>query len=93
MNNHVTVLQIDANALEHNLNYVKQKLQPQTKVMVVVKAFGYGSDAVQVASFLQDKVDYFAVAYTHEGEILRKAGIDTPILVLPPSNSEYSTTC
>jgi alanine racemase len=84
MNNHVTVLEIDGNALEHNLNYFKQKLQPTTKILAVVKAFGYGSDGVQVAEFLKDKVDYFAVAYAHEGIALREAGIKTPILVLHP---------
>lgn len=84
MNNHVTVLEIDGNALEHNLNYFKQKLKPETKILAVVKAFGYGSDGVQVAKFLEDKVDYFAVAYTHEGIALREADIETPILVLHP---------
>ena len=68
MNNHVTVLEIDGNAIAHNLNYFKQKLRPETKTLAVVKAFGYGSDGVKVASFLQDKVDYFAVAYAHEQE-------------------------
>ncbi|MFQ3296498.1 MAG: alanine racemase [Polaribacter sp.] len=84
MNNHVTVLEIDGKALAHNLNYFKQKLQPETKILAVVKAFGYGSDGVQVAKFLEDKVAYFAVAYTHEGVALRKAGVETPILVLHP---------
>ena len=84
MNNHVTVLEIDGNALEHNLNYFKQKLNPETKILAVVKAFGYGSDGVQVAKFLEDKVDYFAVAYTHEGIAIREANIKTPILVLHP---------
>ena len=84
MNNHVTVLEIDGNSILHNLNYFKQKLQPDTKIMVVVKAFGYGSDAIQVAKFLEDKVDYFAVAYANEGILLREAGIETPILVLHP---------
>jgi alanine racemase len=84
MNNHVTVLEIDGNALEHNLNYFKQKLNPETKILAVVKAFGYGSDGVQVAKFLEDKVDYFAVAYTHEGIALREANIKTSILVLHP---------
>ena len=32
MNNHVTVLEIDANAVLHNLNYFKQKLKPETKI-------------------------------------------------------------
>jgi alanine racemase len=84
MNNHVTVLEIDGKALVHNLNYFKQKLRPKTKVLAVVKAFGYGSDGVQVAKFLEDKVAYFAVAYTHEGVALREAGVETPILVLHP---------
>jgi alanine racemase len=84
MNNHVTVLEIDGNALTHNLNYFKNKLNADTKILAVVKAFGYGSDGVQVAKFLQNKVDYFAVAYTHEGIALRDANVKTPILVLHP---------
>ncbi|MGY0407685.1 MAG: alanine racemase [Polaribacter sp.] len=84
MNNHVTVLEIDGKALLHNLHYFKQKLQPETKIIAVVKASGYGSDGVQIAKFLADKVAYFAVAYAHEGIALRKAAIKTPILVLHP---------
>ena len=84
INNHVTVLEIDGRALKHNLGYFRQKLDSNTKVLAVVKAFGYGSDGVQVATFLDNRVDYFAVAYTHEGEALRKAGVKTPILVLHP---------
>ena len=83
-NNHVTRLDIDASALEHNLNFFKSKVPLATKILVVVKAFGYGSDAVKLASFLKDKVDYFAVAYTDEGIALRDQGIDKPILVLHP---------
>ena len=84
MNNHVTILEINGNALVHNLNYFKQKLNPKTKILAVVKASGYGSDALQIAEFLKDKVDYFAVAYTSEGIALREANIKTPILVLHP---------
>jgi len=62
-NNHVTTLEIDLNSVEYNFNYFKSKLKETTKVLVVVKAFGYGSDAVQIAKFLENKVDYFAVAY------------------------------
>jgi alanine racemase len=87
MKNHVTVLEIDSKALEHNLNYFKQKLLPETKVLAVVKAFGYGSDALQVAKFLEDKVAYFAVAFTHEGIALREADIEVPILVLHPQET------
>jgi len=84
MNNHVTVLEIDGDALLHNLNYFKNKLQPETKILAVIKAFGYGSDAVQIAKLLEKKVDYFAVAYANEGIALRKVGVKTPIMVLHP---------
>ena len=84
MNNHVTVLEIDANAVLHNLKFFKQKLQPTTKILVVVKAFGYGSDAIEIAKIVENEVNYFAVAYAEEGIALRKAGIKTPILVLHP---------
>ena len=81
MNNHVTVLEIDGNALEHNLHYFKNKLEADTKTLVVVKAFGYGSDAAKIAKLIENNVDYFAVAYTDEGIALRKARIEKPILV------------
>ena len=84
MNNHVTVLEIDGNALLHNLQYFKNKLETDTKVLVVVKAFGYGSEATKIAKFLESNIDYFAVAYTDEGITLRNAGIEKPILVLHP---------
>ncbi|PCI09565.1 MAG: alanine racemase [Flavobacteriaceae bacterium] len=83
-NNHVTSLKIDLNAVDFNLNYFKSKLKKNTKLLVVVKAFGYGSDAVSIAKHLQNKVDYFAVAYTDEGITLRSSGIKTPIVVLHP---------
>lgn len=84
MNNHVTILEIDAKAVLHNINYFKQKLKPETKILAVVKAFGYGSDSVEIAKIVQNEVDYFAVAYSFEGIELRNAGIKTPILVLHP---------
>jgi alanine racemase len=86
-NNHVTALNINLNSIDFNFNYFKSKLKNSTKVLVVVKAFGYGSEAVSIAKFLSDKADYFAVAYLDEGITLRNAGIKTPILVLHPQKS------
>lgn len=83
-NSHVTVLEIDLKAIEHNLNHFKSKLLPETKVLAVVKAFGYGSSSVEIAKFLEPKISYFAVAYFDEGLALREAGVKTPILVLHP---------
>lgn len=87
-----TVLEIDLSALTHNFNYIKSKLQPQTKFLAVVKAFAYGSDSVEIAKHLQKlKVDYFAVAYAKEGVALRDAGITTPIIVLHPQPINFKT--
>ena len=80
-----TVLEIDLKALKNNFEHLKSKIQPNTKFLVVVKAFAYGSDALKVANYLQDlDADYFAVAYINEGITLREAGITQPILVLHP---------
>ncbi len=80
-----TILEINLSHLEHNYNYLKALIKPETKFLGVVKAFAYGSDAVKVAIKLESLgIDYFAVAYTSEGVMLREAGIETPILVLHP---------
>jgi len=82
---HVSVLEIDLNALKYNINYFKNKLTPSVKLMAVVKAFAYGHDAIEIAKFLEkNKIDCLAVAYTSEGVILREAGIKLPILILHP---------
>lgn len=85
-----TVLEIDLKALEHNFKFLKSKLQKNTMFLAVVKAFAYGNDAIEIAKYLQNlEVDYFAVAYTHEGVLLRDAGITKPILVLHPQPSNF----
>ena len=82
---HETTLEINLNALKHNFDFLKSKLQNNTLFLAVVKAFAYGSDAIVIANYLQEiGVDYFAVAYVSEGVDLRKAGITVPILVLHP---------
>lgn len=60
------------------------------KLLAVVKAAGYGSDATIIAKHLEKiGVDYFAVAYVSEGILLREAGIATPILVLHPQPANF----
>lgn len=88
--NHETVLEINLDAISHNLNFYKSKLQPQTKIMVMVKAFGYGNGGYEIAKLLEHhKVDYLGVAFADEGIELRNAGITTPIMVLNPENSSF----
>lgn len=87
---HQTVLEINLNAITHNLKQYQQLLDPGVKVMAMVKAFSYGSGSFEIANLLQFlKVDYLAVAYTDEGVELRKAGITLPIMVMNAEEITY----
>ncbi|MCX2741320.1 bifunctional UDP-N-acetylmuramoyl-tripeptide:D-alanyl-D-alanine ligase/alanine racemase [Pontibacter anaerobius] len=87
---HGTVLEVNLDALVHNLNYYRAKLAPDTKLMVMVKAFAYGSGSFEVANLLQfHRVDYLAVAYVDEGVALRENGITLPIMVMNPSQDSF----
>ncbi|KAA5538056.1 bifunctional UDP-N-acetylmuramoyl-tripeptide:D-alanyl-D-alanine ligase/alanine racemase [Paenimyroides baculatum] len=89
---HETVLEINLDAISHNLNFYKSKLKPTTKVMVMVKAFGYGNGSYEIAKLLaHHQVSYLGVAFADEGVELRKAGIKIPIVVMNPENSAFST--
>jgi alanine racemase len=91
MINNATVLEINKAAIKFNLAFFKSKLKKKTKILVVVKAFAYGSEAVMVSKILvKQKIDYLAVAYTQEGINLRKAGINLPILVLHPQVENFN---
>jgi len=71
---------IDAGALRHNLNVVRQ-WAPKSRVMAVIKANAYGHGLVAVARALES-ADAFAVARVDEGLTLRAAGINTPTVLL-----------
>ncbi len=87
---HQTVLEIDLNAMIGNLNFFRSLIRPETRVMVMVKAFSYGSGMAEIARILQfHKVDYLAVAVADEGIELRQAGIDLPIVVMNPEAHSF----
>ena len=87
---HGTVLEINLDAVTQNLNYFRDKIGQKTKIMVMVKAFAYGSGSSEVANLLQfHGVDYLAVAYTDEGISLRQNGIYLPIMVMNPSPNDF----
>jgi alanine racemase len=89
---HQTVLEINLNAIAHNLKQYQALLAPSTKVMAMVKAFAYGSGGAEIAGILQyHKVDYLGVAYADEGVELRKAGISLPIMVMNPEESAFES--
>lgn len=87
---HQTVLEINLNALVHNLNEYQKLLDPSTRMMAMVKAFAYGSGGAEIAGILQyHKVDYLGVAYADEGVELRKAGINLPVMIMNPEESTF----
>lgn len=87
---HQTVLEIDLNALVNNLNIFRSLISSSTKIMVMVKAFSYGSGDVEIAKLLQfQNVDYLAVAVADEGLELRQAGIQTPVIVMNPEEHSF----
>jgi len=91
LKSHQTRLEIDLNAMVHNLNYYRSLLNNHVKTMVMVKALSYGSGNVEIANLLQfHQVDYLAVAFIDEGIELRRAGIHLPIMVLNPDPSSFS---
>ncbi|WP_426476560.1 bifunctional UDP-N-acetylmuramoyl-tripeptide:D-alanyl-D-alanine ligase/alanine racemase [Chryseobacterium sp. CBSDS_008] len=89
---HDTVLEVNLNAILHNINYHKSLLKPGTKMMAMVKANAYGLGSFEVSEFLQHHhIDYLGVAYADEGVELRKKGITTPIIVMNPEQHSYQT--
>jgi len=89
---HDTVLEINLNALLHNINYHKSLLKPATKMMAMVKANSYGLGSYEISEFLQHHhIDYLGVAFVDEGVELRKKGITVPIVVMNPEQHSYET--
>ena len=89
---HDTTLEVNLNAIMHNINIHKSLLKPETKVCAMVKAFSYGLGGYEIAEYLQHHhIDYLGVAYADEGVDLRKNGVTTPILVMNPEQSSYDT--
>ena len=76
----LSALHIELDAIAQNYRNICQ--QAKTRVMAVVKADAYGHGAVPVARLLQEQCDFFGVSSMAEAQELRKAGIQTPILIL-----------
>ncbi len=79
---------VDLDAVRHNILEMRKHIRPQTKLLAVIKADGYGHGAVAVAKALNDLSDYYAVARLGEAAELRRYGITKPILILGYSAPE-----
>lgn len=87
---HETVMEVDLDAVVHNFNFYKSRLQPDQKMVCMVKANAYGAGAVEIAKTLQyHRCDYLAVAVAEEGIQLRKEGISLPLIVLNPEMNGF----
>lgn len=83
LKSHTTKLEVDLDAMIHNLNVCRAKLKPHTRLMAMVKASGYGHGGYEIANMLQHQgVHYLAVAFADEGVALRERGISMPVVVL-----------
>ena len=89
---HETILEVNLNAVIDNLNYYRSFLKPETKMVCMIKASGYGAGSVELARTLQDsRVDYLAVAVADEGVELRRAGITAGIIIMNPEMTSFRT--
>ncbi len=90
LKSHDTVFEVNLNQLVNNVNYYRSLLQPQVRLMCMVKAMGYGSGSTEISRTLQHiGVDYLAVAYTDEGVELRQSQIKLPIMVMSPEEDAF----
>lgn len=87
---HETVLEVNLDAMVSNYNFYRSFIRPETGVVAMVKASGYGAGSYELAKTLQTHgASYLAVAVLDEGIDLRKAGITMPIMVLNPKVLNY----
>lgn len=85
----ITWIEVDLNAIEHNLKTIMSVVGSGIKILSIVKADAYGHGAVKVSQVLeQNDTDMLGVAFPGEGIELRKNNINIPILILNPVLSE-----
>ena len=84
--------EIDRASLRHNARVAQERVGPETEILAVVKANGYGHGMVEVASALGEQARIFGVANLHEAEQLRAGGLPHPILILGPALPEERKT-
>ncbi|MGA1868736.1 MAG: alanine racemase [bacterium] len=74
---------VNLEALGNNLAIVRKIVGPDTKILAVIKADAYGHGMIPVAKKLcGEKIDWLGVSYVEEGIILRREGINVPILIM-----------
>lgn len=77
-----TYVEIDLDAIKHNIRCEREKVGDKVKIMAIIKANAYGHGDIEVAEALKDEVDAYGVAIIEEALKLRKAGVTKMILIL-----------
>lgn len=84
---------INLDHLHYNIEAIKNKISPNTKVMAVVKADAYGHGDKIIAQTLEGiGINYFAVSNLDEALSLRQAGITSDILILGFTPAQQANT-
>lgn len=77
-----TWVEIDLNALRHNLLAIQKKIGPRVEIMGIVKADAYGHGGYEVSSvLLKHGIAMLGIAILEEGIQLRDKGIQAPLLL------------
>jgi alanine racemase len=76
-----TWIEVDLDRISRNLERVREKIRPFTRVMAVVKANAYGHGLIPVSQALQGKVDFLGIGSLREAAVLREQGITTPLFL------------
>ncbi len=88
----LTKAEIDLEALVHNCQQVRSCISSHVRLMAVVKADAYGHGLVQSSrALVATGVDFLGVACLAEALELRRAGIETPILLFGYSPGRYAS--
>ena len=88
-----TWVEIDLDALKHNMEIIRKFTAPNAKIMGVVKADAYGHGVVPIAeSILQNGADWLAVSMLDEAIEIKNAGITAPVLILSDNEPECAET-
>ncbi len=74
-------IEVDLGRILSNLDALRLKIRPYTRVMAVIKANAYGHGLVPVAKALEGKVDFLGIGSLKEATILREQAVTTPLFL------------
>lgn len=90
LKSHTTVLEVNLDAMTHNVGYFRKFLPMNHRLVAMVKAHSYGAGDIEVAQHMQRLgVNYLAVAFADEGITLREKGVKMPIVVLNADSGSF----